>query len=56
MTQYDPETGLMFGYVTGMDFDEWGYSSIVEIEEFKGPLGIGMERDTRGITRGISPL
>ncbi|MFQ5472046.1 MAG: DUF2958 domain-containing protein [Dehalococcoidia bacterium] len=47
-TEYDPEGKLAFGYVVGgfgPDCDELGYFSITEIENVKGPLGIGMERD-----------
>ncbi len=25
--------------------DEWGYTSLDELEAYKGPLGIGIERD-----------
>lgn len=36
---------LLFGYVTGMVEDEWGYTSLRELQDVKGPLGIGIERD-----------
>ncbi|MGC4129235.1 MAG: DUF2958 domain-containing protein [Bergeyella sp.] len=32
-TEYDPETQICFGYVTGLAFDEWGTFSIKELEE-----------------------
>ncbi|OGO37332.1 MAG: hypothetical protein A2W35_02535 [Chloroflexi bacterium RBG_16_57_11] len=46
-TEYDPVTRTFFGYVSifGDWNDEWGYFSIDELESFKGPLGIGIERD-----------
>jgi hypothetical protein len=32
-TEYDPETGIFFGFVTGLAFDEWGSFSFQEFEE-----------------------
>ena len=31
-TEYDPETNVCYGYVTGLIEDEWGYFSIDELE------------------------
>jgi hypothetical protein len=46
-TEYDPKSKVFFGYVSifGDECDEWGDFSLTELEEFKGPLGIGIERD-----------
>lgn len=46
-TEYEPETGLFFGYVSIFSdhCDEWGYFSLKELEEFKGQFGLGIERD-----------
>ncbi len=46
-TEYDPATRLFFGYVSifGDHNDEWGSFSLEELEAFRGPLGIGIERD-----------
>lgn len=46
-TEYDPERKEFYGYVSifGDINDEWGYFSLAELEEYKGPLGIGLERD-----------
>lgn len=46
-TEYDPMTRLFFGYVSifGDHNDEWGSFSLDELEAFRGPLGIGIERD-----------
>lgn len=46
-TEYDPERREFYGYVSifGDINDEWGYFSLAELEEYKGPLGIGLERD-----------
>lgn len=48
ISEYDPETGIMFGYVkSGLDpnFDELGYSDLNELKELKGPWGLKVERD-----------
>ena len=46
-TEYEPATRLFFGYVSifGDHNDEWGSFSLDELEAFRGPLGIGIERD-----------
>lgn len=46
-TEYDPRTRTFFGYVSifGDWNDEWGYFSLDELQGYKGPLGIGIERD-----------
>lgn len=47
VTEYDPETKICFGFVSifGDWNDEWGSFSLAELEELKGPFGIGIERD-----------
>ena len=42
--EYNPETKEFFGYVQGLE-DEWGYFNLGELEEIKGPYGLGIERD-----------
>jgi hypothetical protein len=46
-TEYDPETRIIFGYASIFcdENDEWGYTSLVELEEYKGKWGLGIERD-----------
>jgi len=46
-TEYDPETRIFFGYVSifGDWNDEWGSFALDELQSYKGPLGIGIERD-----------
>ena len=44
-SEYDQQTGVCFGYVTGMYFDEWGRFSVHELEALKLPYGLGIERD-----------
>jgi hypothetical protein len=47
MTEYDPETREFFGYASifGDWNDEWGYSSLDELEAYRGRFGLGIERD-----------
>ena len=44
-TEYNPETKIFYGYVTGLAFDEWGTFSLTELESFKRPFGLTIERD-----------
>jgi len=46
-TEYDPEEKIFFGYVSifGDWNDEWGSFSIEELQSYKGPFGLGIERD-----------
>lgn len=44
-TEYDAETNICYGYVTGLADDEWGFFSITEMEALKLPFGLGIERD-----------
>jgi hypothetical protein len=43
-TEYDPETRTFFGLVEGFE-RELGYFSLDELQEAKGPFGLGVERD-----------
>jgi len=46
-TEYDPELKTFFGYVSifGDWNDEWGYFSLEELQNYRGNLGLGIERD-----------
>lgn len=35
ITEYDPESGNAFTYVTGLFMDEWGYVNVPELEAIK---------------------
>lgn len=44
-TEFDPDTGIFFGFVRGIE-NELGYFSLKELEEYRGkPFGLGIERD-----------
>ena len=44
---YDSKRRIFFGYVSvfGGYLDEWGYFSHDELQSYKGPYGLGIERD-----------
>lgn len=44
LTEYNPETGIGFGLVIGLEC-ELGYFSKEEIAAIRGPLGLPVERD-----------
>lgn len=46
-TEYLPEERIFFGFVSifNNDCDEWGYFRLEELESFRGPCGLGIERD-----------
>ena len=46
-TEYDPKDRIFFGYVSifGDWNDEWGNFSLDELQNYRGRLGLGIERD-----------
>ncbi len=44
-TEYNPDTKISYGFVTGLGYDEWGSFSIDEMESIKLPFGLSIERD-----------
>lgn len=44
-TEYNPQTNICYGYVTGLAYDEWGTFSIDELQSIVGPFGKRIERD-----------
>jgi hypothetical protein len=46
-TAYDSETRIFYGFVSifGDHNDEWGSFSLEELQSYRGPLGLGIERD-----------
>jgi hypothetical protein len=45
LTEYDPTEKIAFCYVVGLHEDEWGYSSLIELESIQRPFGLTIERD-----------
>lgn len=54
-TEYDQARGIFFGYVVG-EFSEWWTFSLLELMDYKWPLGIGIERDMHFTPRRFSEL
>ena len=44
LSELNPETNIAFGLCC-LDYKEFGYVSLDELLEFKGQLGLGIERD-----------
>jgi hypothetical protein len=46
-TEYDPKTKIFFGYASifGDWNDEWGSFALEELQSYRGPFGLGIERD-----------
>jgi len=44
-SEYDPETRIFYGYVTGMYEDEFGSFSLTELESVTLAFGLKIERD-----------
>lgn len=47
---------IMWGLVTGLGDDEFGYSSLEEMESIVGPGGLGIERDLSWIPRKLRDI
>lgn len=45
VSEFEPDTNICFGYVTGLGHNEWGYFSLTELEALELPLGLKIERD-----------
>jgi hypothetical protein len=54
-TEYDPETKIFFGYVTGLGFDEWGYFLLEELQNSKIPVPVSIHEGDR-VTNGKIPV
>lgn len=54
-TEFDPDSKIFYGFVSlfGDDCDDWGDFSLEELEDFKGLMGLGIERD---LYCGYKPL
>jgi hypothetical protein len=56
LTEYDEKEKIAFSYVQGLCEDEFGYTSLIELESIKGPLGIGIEQDLYFVQKRLSEL
>jgi len=56
LTEYDPVEKRAFGYVTGLQEDEFGYTSLIELENIERPFGLTIERDLYFVQKRFSKL
>ena len=56
LTEYDPAEKIAFCYVVGLQVDEWGYSSLVELESIERPFGLTIERDLYFVQKRFSEV
>jgi len=54
-TEYDPETGMFFGLVDGLE-REFGYFTLEQLQSVTGPAGLKIERDIYFTPKKISEL
>lgn len=57
-TEYFPDERIFFGYVSlfNDENDEWGYFSLEKLQMYRGPIGIGIERDLYFSEQRISQI
>jgi hypothetical protein len=57
-TEYNPKDKTFFGYVSifGDWNDEWGYFSLMELQDHRGIFGMEIERDLYTAERRISEM
>ena len=51
--EFDPKTGIFFGKAD-LGFPELGTFSLQELESYKSPFGLGIERDIHFTARPLS--
>ena len=54
LTEYDPSEKIAFSYVMGLVQDEWGYSSLIELESIQRPFGLTIEWDLYFVQKRFS--
>lgn len=54
-TEYSPEDRMFFGVVKGFE-TEYGYFSLDELEEVRGPMGLKIERDRYWSEKTVSDV
>jgi hypothetical protein len=45
LTEYDPGEKIAFCWVQGLAEDEFGYTSLIELESIQRPFGLTIEQD-----------
>ena len=55
VVEYNPKDRIFFGFIQGL-YPEWGYFSLDELEQIKGPLGLEIERDLHFTAKKIKDI
>ncbi len=55
VTEYDPVEKIVFCYVTGL-VQEWGYTSLIELESIERPFGLTIEQDLYFVQKRFSEV
>ena len=56
LLEYDPVEKIAFCYVVGLQVDEWGYTSFIELESIERPFGLTIERDLHFVQKRFSEV
>ena len=56
LLEYDVKEKIAFSYVTGLTADEFGYTSLIELESIERPFGLTIERDMYFTQKRLSKL
>lgn len=56
LLEYDPVEKIAFGYVTGLCENEFGYTSLIELESIERPFGLTIERDLYFVQKRLSEV
>lgn len=56
LLEYDPVEEITFSYVTGLCEDEFGYTSIEELESIERPFGLTIERDMYFVQKRLNEV
>lgn len=54
--EYDPNTQTFFGLIQKGSENEWGYFSLIEMQNVKGSFGLKIERDIYWTPRKIKEI
>ncbi len=54
LLEYDPVEKIAFCWVQGLAEDEFGYTSLIELEGIQRPFGLTIERDLYFVQKRIS--
>ncbi len=56
LTEYDPVEKIAFSFVTGLVQDEYGYTSLIELESIERPFSLTIERDLYFVQKRLSEV